>query len=815
VDANGFVEVDSQLRTADARIFAAGDVTGAPLLADKALHQGRIAAEVIAGKDGMHDARAIPFAIFTDPQIAWCGYREEDATSESESVSVAKIPWGASGRAVGMGRIDGMTKIIFDRESKLVLGVGNGRSRRVRDDRRGGAGDRNGRDAHRSGTHDPSAPDVQRADRGCSAAGRVKRFAIYDLRFTIYDWVVKRSKTDALPSPARHPTMPPWVAGALIVIATMAAYWPALSGGFIWDDDDYVTKNEHLTSLRGLIELWIPGTTHQYYPAVFTTFWIEHQLWQLNPSGYHIVNVLLHAMNALLVWRLAYVLRIPGAWMIGAVFALHPVHVESVAWITERKNVLSGLFYLSAAVTYLRFDDGHEIKAASGGRWWWYAWSLLLFVLALLSKSVTCSLPAALILMMLWQRKPLTIQRIGPLVPLFVIGLALALHTAHLERSNVGAVGPDFEFSLMQRLIIASNALAFYAQMLIAPWPLIFIYERGVIDSTRLTWYVPLFAELLIGVASLVLYVRGKRGPLLALLFFAGTLVPALGFFNVYPMRFSFVADHFQYLASLGIIALLVGVITTYLKNQRLAALLAVVVLGAFGTLTWQRCWAFQSEEILWRWTIQQNPRAWIAYNNLGKILLEQAREADFTGHPNVARDYRSQAIEKLRQAHELKMDDEQLHRNLGAGLREAGRYTEALEVFRELVRLGKPYHMDVGQVLDALGRPDEAEQEYRAAIVQPGFNPDALMLLGGNLQKRGRVDEAVQCFQRFLEFHPADANAMLILADAHAKQGSFDEALRMAHQALDLAQVQHQDGLAAQIQQRISDFQARTAPAR
>lgn len=610
--------------------------------------------------------------------------------------------------------------------------------------------------------------------------------------------------------------MPPWVAGALIVIATVIAYWPTLGGGFIWDDDDYVTKNEHLHSLRGLLELWVPGTTHQYYPAVFTAFWIEHQLWDLNPTGYHIINVLLHAMNALLVWRLARILRIPGAWMIGAVFALHPVHVESVAWITERKNVLSGLFYLLAAIAYLKFDDERESPEAVGLKSWrWYASSLVLFVLALLSKSVTCSLPAALILMMLWQRKPLTIQRIGPLVPLFVIGLALALHTANLERSNVGAVGPDFEFSLMQRLIIASNALAFYAKQLIAPWPLIFIYERWGIDSTRLLWYVPLFAELLIAAAALVLYARGKRGPLLALLFFAGTLVPALGFFNVYPMRFSFVADHFQYLAGLGIIALLVGVIATYLKNPRLAALLAVVVLGAFATLTWQRCWAFQSEEILWRWTIQQNPRAWIAYNNLGKILLEQAREADFTGHPNVARDYRSQAIEKLKQAHELKKDDEQLHRNLGAGLREAGQYTEALEVFRELVRRGKPYHMEVGQVLDGLGRPDEAEKEYRQAIAQPGFNPDSLMLLGGNLQKRGRIDEAIECFQRFLEFHPADANAMLILADAHSKQGSFDKALRIASQALDVAQAQHQDGLAAQIQERISDFQARAAPAR
>ena len=218
----------------------------------------------------------------------------------------------------------------------------------------------------------------------------------------------------------------PWVGLLVILGATFLAYSPVWQCAYIWDDDDYVTKNVHLRTLDGLWRLWIPKTTRQYYPAVFSTFWLEYQLWGLRPLGFHLVNVLLHAVNGILVWRIAARLKIPGAWMIGAVFALHPVHVESVAWITERKNVLSGLFYLSSMLAYLRFDRLRgtarlqQVADILGSGWRWYVLSLALFVLALLSKSVTCSLPAALILVMLWQRKPFTIAQLAPLAPMFV-----------------------------------------------------------------------------------------------------------------------------------------------------------------------------------------------------------------------------------------------------------------------------------------------------------------------------------------------------------------------------------------------------------
>ena len=187
-----------------------------------------------------------------------------------------------------------------------------------------------------------------------------------------------------------------WLAAIGLLLMTVVVYEPAFHAGFIWDDDSYVTRNRLLSDPIGWLRAWIPGTTPQYYPVVFTMFWIEHVIWGLNPLGYHAVNVLLHAANAVLVWRLASWLRIPGAWLIGAVFAVHPVHVESVAWITERKNVLSGFFYLLAALAYLRFDSlrfpsPKQQSETSHRTWQWYGVSLGCFALALLAKTVTMS----------------------------------------------------------------------------------------------------------------------------------------------------------------------------------------------------------------------------------------------------------------------------------------------------------------------------------------------------------------------------------------------------------------------------------------
>ena len=350
----------------------------------------------------------------------------------------------------------------------------------------------------------------------------------------------------------------PWAGMSLVLVLMITAYAPALRGGYIWDDDDYVTRNETLLSADGLWRIWSdPSATPQYYPLVHTSFWIEQHLWGLNPAAYHWTNVLLHALNAVLAWLVLRRLSVPGAWLAAAIFALHPVHVESVAWITERKNVLSGAFGLGALLRLAAVCRGSEgIARRARRKSMYYAIALLLFVGALLSKTVVCTLPAVMVLLIWWKRGRVKWTDLWPLVPMFVLGIGLGLVTAWLEKHHAGATGADWQLSWLQRCLIAGRAPWFYAGKLLWPQTLVFIYPRWEVTPPR-AWQYAFPAAFLIAIATLwALRGRIGRGPLVAVLCFAGTLFPALGFFDIYPMRYSFVADHFQYLASIALLAL-------------------------------------------------------------------------------------------------------------------------------------------------------------------------------------------------------------------------------------------------------------------
>jgi Flp pilus assembly protein TadD len=587
-----------------------------------------------------------------------------------------------------------------------------------------------------------------------------------------------------------------WIIGATaIVLMTLAAYWPVFNAGFIWDDDSYVTDNALVQSVDGLGKIWIPRQTPQYYPAVFTSFWIEHQLWGLNPLGYHIVNVLLHALNAILVWRLCVMLKIPGAWLIGAVFAVHPINVESVAWITERKNVLSGAFYLLAAIQYLKFDDsfrdGRE-AASDFRRWLHYALSLVLFVLALLSKTVTCSLPAALILMMLWQRKRITIARVLPLVPMFVVGFALAMHTLHLEEVHVGTWGPDFDLTLGQRLMIAVQAVWFYPMKIIAPWPLMFIYPRWDIASWSMSSIAMLAGAGMLLVGCIAMFVRGSRGVPLAMAFYAGTIFPALGFFNIYPMRFSFVADHFAYLASLGVITAIIGPLATIVVQRRLAAVMSATVVLGLVTISHLRCTAYENEETLWRWTVQQNPLAWIAHNNLGRIVLMQGDAATAADH--------------FQRAVDMRPDLDDLRSNLANAFRLAGRPEDALTEYRRIESHRPLMATDqsrLAQVLADLGRADEADAAFVQALAHPQNTEDVRVLYGVFLSANGRSEEAAAQFRSFLEAHPEDGFVHLMLGDALRNLGRIGESAAAWRQASEIAKRTGDSELTQQVRMR------------
>src|SRR5438132_2424157 len=290
-----------------------------------------------------------------------------------------------------------------------------------------------------------------------------------------------------------------------LMLLTLAAYAPTFNGTFLWDDDEYITTNETLKSLSGLPRIWLePGATSQYYPLVFSTFWVEYRLWGLEPIGYHLVNTLLHGMNAILLWLMLRRLGVPGGWFAAALFAVHPVHVESVAWIQERKNVLSGLFYFAAALAYLRYVNlGDEVSgeavAENGKRLGsraWYAPALVLAVCAFFSKTSACTLPAALALVLWWKRSRLWARDWLALAPYFILAIACGLITVWVEKSFVGARGEEFSLSWPERFVVAGRAVWFYAGKLAWPWPLTLIYPRWEIDAGAWWQYVPLVAAV-------------------------------------------------------------------------------------------------------------------------------------------------------------------------------------------------------------------------------------------------------------------------------------------------------------------------------
>jgi tetratricopeptide (TPR) repeat protein len=522
----------------------------------------------------------------------------------------------------------------------------------------------------------------------------------------------------------------------IIAIYALAilAYLPVRHAGFIWDDDSYVTNNALLHEPGGLTRIWFePGATAQYYPLVFTTFWIEHHIWGPHPLGYHLVNVLLHATSAVLLGFLLTRLSVPGAWLAAILFAVHPVEVESVAWITERKNVLSGVCYLGAALAYLRFAGITKREAREYHDWPFYAAALVLFGAALLSKTVTASLPAALLLVLWYKRGRVTVRDLAWLAPLFVAGLILSSYTAWLEKTHVGAEGATWDLTWLQRCLIAGRALWFYAGKIVWPHPLIFNYPKWTIDALDKTLYLYPIAALAVIALLWCLRHRIGRGPLVAVLVFAGTLTPALGFFDVYPFRFSWVADHFQYHASIALIVLITGALATIMKNHRSLLIgVSTALTLTLAVLTFRQAHVYRNRETLWTDTLAKNPDSWMAVHHLGNLAFE-------AGHLEQARQRYARVLE-------MAPWDPQAQYNYGAILHELSQNEAAVPYLREAIKMRPDYakaHKMLAIVYAALGKLDPAVKEFDIALQINPNDAEAHRNIAQVLDALGRHAEA------------------------------------------------------------------------
>ncbi|MFL6583461.1 MAG: tetratricopeptide repeat protein [Chthoniobacterales bacterium] len=589
---------------------------------------------------------------------------------------------------------------------------------------------------------------------------------------------------------------------AILILLVAAAYARVWDAGFIWDDDAHLTQNVCVVGPAGLKEIWTTAEA-TYYPLVLTTFWALHKVVGLDPLPYHAANVLFHLGSALLLWRALKELGIPGAWIAAALWAIHPVMVQSVAWITEMKNTQSCFFYLLCVLFFLKWNITRT--------WWRFAGALFFGAMAMASKSSTVILPAVLALCLWWQNRRWKWSDLAALLPFALISTAVSGWTIWEQKFHSGAFGNEWAQTTTERAIIAGRDVCFYLGKLAWPHPLVFIYPHWQIDAADWLNYLPLAATI---VAILLLWFLRKtrvRGVLFAFTYFVVALLPVLGFFNVYFFRYSFVSDHFQYLASIGPLALAgaglkkAGEFFPPIKIPLLALLF-----GGLVFLTSEQTRIYRNVETLWRSTLARNPECWMAHYELGRELRDRgqldAAIAEYEqglaiwpdyadAHYNLARIFLDRgeferAIVEYQTVLKLKPHDAEAHNNLGSSYSVMGQMDRAITEFLTALAIKPQYaeaEQNLGNALIQRGRTDDGLQHLHRAAELAGDDPVAHGRLATALVRAGRTPEAVAEFERAINTGPRDVAARSSLAWILAT--APDASLREGARALQLAQ--------------------------
>jgi tetratricopeptide (TPR) repeat protein len=539
---------------------------------------------------------------------------------------------------------------------------------------------------------------------------------------------------------------PDWLWAWVLVLGVLLMYSPVWGAGYIWDDDLVLTSNPVIVGPLGLNEIWTTRAA-DICPFTLTTFWVEHALWGLAPLPYHVVNVLFQAASAVVLWRVLLRLRVPGAWLGAALWAAHPVQVQSAAWIAEMKNTESGLFFLLAVLFFLRWLKAREMGPRTVGNRD-YALTLLFAALAMASKSSTVVLPVVLGLCAWWLqgRWPWrSLASVAPVAAMSAIASLVSLWTQGLELARTA--DPQWVRTWPERLIAAGDATWFYLGKLAWPHPLIFMYPRWQIDAGQWFSYLPLLAVPAVLAVFWIKRNSWARPWFFVFAYFVVALLPALGLGDNYIFRYSLVFDHFQYLASMAPLAFagaglfrLANAVAR--ENKPLRSSLCAVPALVLALLSWQQSWIYQDSETLWTDTLAKNPACWTAHYNLGNAFLRE-RKTD-----------------------------------------------EAMAEFQKSVELNPTYvraYNNLGIAFCELGRLDEGVAQFQKALAMDPNNLDALSDLGRALLRKGEFDEAIVQLQKALEINPNDAADEFDLGTALSKSGRADEAQAHFRRAGDL----------------------------
>jgi tetratricopeptide (TPR) repeat protein len=576
--------------------------------------------------------------------------------------------------------------------------------------------------------------------------------------------------------PGKSPGIP-WrtiVQALVIAAAVLWIYRPVLHGGWLWDDDMYITANSLLHDPARLWKIWfVPGDQIDYYPIEQTIQWIEWELFGDATFGYHLTNVFLHIMGALLVWRLLGKFHLRLAWVGGLIFAIHPVQVESVAWSSELKNTLSLPPFLLAMCAWMDYEERGKAKD--------YFLALGLFLAAMLCKTTMVMFPVAILLYAWWKRGQIGWHDLKASGPFFVVSLALGLLTVWLQHHEAMDQMVNPLGGVFSRLAGAGLSLSFYFSKCFLPVGLMPVYPKWPVDSPSLLQFLP---WLVLSGTIYWLWMKREswgRHALLGLGFFLIILEPFLGFNAAAYMTFTWVMDHFLYIPIIGLIGLVVAALGQ-MEMQLPASFRPCgigLVAGVLAILAFESrddAKMFINEETLWTYELRYNPGAFLAYNNLGEALAQKG--------------LLSEAIGQFEQALRVKPDYTLARVNLGDALLQTGRVSEAMEQFEEALRTqpNDPWaHNSLGEALVQMGRLPEAVEQYEQALrIQPGY-AKTYNNLGSALGQMGRLSEAMEQFEQALRIQPDNVLAHSNLGNVLLQTGRIPEAIEQYEEALQI----------------------------
>jgi tetratricopeptide (TPR) repeat protein len=552
----------------------------------------------------------------------------------------------------------------------------------------------------------------------------------------------------------------------------VVVYLPAVRGGFIWDDRMYLTQG--VLMRRPLWKLWIAPEVIDYLPLTYTLYWLQWRIWHDSAAAFHLVNVLLHGGAAVTLWRVLRRLQVRGAWMAAAIFAVHPVCAESVAWIAEEKNTLS---LLLAAIALLLYLDSRP-------RRYWMA--VVTFALALFAKPAIIMLPVVMLLLAWWKRGAITRSEYLQTAPFFALSAIFAPVTIWYQSRSIGTEHIPLG-GIGERLAQVTKAAWFYLYKLLLPRDLMFFYpnwKHSGLDAFTVAGMVALIA-----VAACLWRMRAPwgRGPLVALACFWALLLPVLGLFDMAWMQFAPVADHYQYPAMIAAIALVVAGITnpTYssrkpqdenVGHQQIVIAAAVIVLVVLGALTFMQARQYRDEDTLWRATLDRNPQAWAAWAGLGLTASERGDAPA--------------AIANLKRAAELNPQYSAVHNNLGAEYQKNGDVEAAIAEYDAAVRINPKLaaaQYNLGVMLMRQKRASQAEPHLARAVELMPSNSPAEAKLGSALLEQGKLETAEQHLARAARLDPASFEAHAYLAECLRKQGKSEQAFEEYQKAIAL----------------------------